>query len=77
MGHKCSLPCSQEPTNGPYPDPDEPSPHINISFHILPPCDTSGKCLASDSELKVHTLCQYLIFSAATEFNVGVRIACR
>jgi hypothetical protein len=26
------LPCSQEPTAGPYPEPDESSPHLPTLF---------------------------------------------
>jgi len=31
-----SLPCSQHPTTGPYPEPDEPNPQIHTlkSIHI-------------------------------------------
>jgi hypothetical protein len=38
-----SLPCSQEPANGPYPEPDESSPHLPTQFPqdkvvpVLPP----------------------------------------
>jgi hypothetical protein len=32
MEPKGSLPCSQEPAAGPYPEPDEPNPHIPTLF---------------------------------------------
>jgi hypothetical protein len=47
MEPECSFPCSQEPSNGLYPDPDQSSPyhpilskiHFNI---ILPPTSKSA-----------------------------------
>jgi hypothetical protein len=30
-----SLPCSQEPSTGPYPEPDRPSPILSLQDHIL------------------------------------------
>jgi hypothetical protein len=36
MKPKYSLPCSQQPTIGPYPEPDESSPHINaVSLRFI------------------------------------------
>jgi hypothetical protein len=32
METECSLPCSQKPATGPYPEPDESSPHDLILF---------------------------------------------
>jgi hypothetical protein len=32
MEPKCSLPFSQDPSVGPYPEPDESSPHHPILF---------------------------------------------
>jgi hypothetical protein len=32
MEPESSLPCSQEPATGPYPEPDASSPHILILF---------------------------------------------
>jgi hypothetical protein len=32
MEHEDSLPCSKEPTIGPYPEPDESSPHFPTIF---------------------------------------------
>jgi len=42
MGPEGSLPSSQEPTSGPYPEPDESSSHLAPSFpkvhsHIILP----------------------------------------
>jgi len=36
MQPESSLPCSQEPTAGPYPVPDEPNPQIPILFPYGP-----------------------------------------
>jgi hypothetical protein len=35
MKPECSLPCSQEPATGPYPEPDECRPHPRILFIII------------------------------------------
>jgi hypothetical protein len=32
MKHEVSLPCSQQPVTGPYPEPDESSPHTPTLF---------------------------------------------
>jgi len=32
MEHEDSIPFSQEPATGPYPEPDEFSPHIDTPF---------------------------------------------
>jgi hypothetical protein len=32
MEHEGTLPCSQDPTASPYPEPDESSPHFHMLF---------------------------------------------
>jgi hypothetical protein len=36
MEPEVSLPCSQQPATGPYPEPDESSLHITTLFHQDP-----------------------------------------
>jgi hypothetical protein len=36
MEPQCSLPCSQEPATGPYPEPDESTPHLPTLRFPLP-----------------------------------------
>jgi hypothetical protein len=37
MALEGSLPCSQQPASGPYPEPDESNPHLPTLFPLNPP----------------------------------------
>jgi hypothetical protein len=47
MAPEGSLPCSQQPATGPYPEPDESSPHLptlhTIHSNIIPSMTRSSK----------------------------------
>jgi hypothetical protein len=36
MEPECSLSCSQQPATGPYPEPDESTPHLPTLFGVIP-----------------------------------------
>jgi len=61
----CSVPCSQKPSNGTFPEPDESNPRLrilllNIHFNIILPCrPTSSKWYPSGFSAKI--LYEFLI----------------
>jgi hypothetical protein len=74
MEPESSLPCTQEPATGPYPEPDEASPHVqSVSLRCIQILSSHlCLCLSSGlfpSGLAIKSFFTYLTWELAEHFK--------